>query len=475
MSIFRILKDSFYYGVIPKITTIVNVLLLPIITPYLTPYDYGIWGLVTSYVGLVVAIVPLGLHMHLSNSYFEYKQWRLVWGRILYLFLLVGFIGSLIYIVLLLFALVEVPLGTRLGISICSCFPILLFGNNVIASHIYPLKNNPKPLVFRNLVAGLSAILVSFIFIYIFKLGYWGFIFGSMASATVGFVLFIPPLYIKEDIKPIIERKIRRVKGWLRISFPVIPHTIGFMLLASSGRIIMSFYHVSIDDIGLFSNGYIMGDYITIVATSLAVALSPQLQRAYRGANYTVYRRLYYLCQGLTIAAVFLFSIWMPEIYKLLIRNSRFDDAIPIASFICFANVLMPLYLFVSTIVFIEKRTINLLWLVFLPGMVNVTLCLFFVPIGGYKAVMYSTLIAFWSQLLVPFLSKYHRERLRLWLGSQYKLLVLLCIITLALIISQAVSSLGVCWKVLLTLFWVITGWGIYRMKGKIMLLQNLN
>ena len=85
MSIAQIFKSSFYYGVIPKISTLINVLLLPIITPYLTPYDYGIWGIISSYSGMFLAIAPLGLHMHLSNSYFEYKKWQLVWGHILFL------------------------------------------------------------------------------------------------------------------------------------------------------------------------------------------------------------------------------------------------------------------------------------------------------------------------------------------------------------------------------------------------------
>ena len=56
MSIAQIFKSSFYYGVIPKISTLINVLLLPIITPYLTPYDYGIWGIISSYSGMFLAI-----------------------------------------------------------------------------------------------------------------------------------------------------------------------------------------------------------------------------------------------------------------------------------------------------------------------------------------------------------------------------------------------------------------------------------
>lgn len=65
----------------------------------------------------------------------------------------------------------------------------------------------------------------------------------------------------------------------LKLSWPLIPHALGFVLLSSSSRIIMNLYQVSLEDIGLFSNGYMMGDYITIITTSLVVALVPQLQK----------------------------------------------------------------------------------------------------------------------------------------------------------------------------------------------------
>ena len=468
MKLIKVLIDSFYYGVIPKISTVINIILLPIITPYLTPYDYGIWGLVTAYVGIFVAIAPLGLHVHLTNAYFENPKWKLVWGRILSLFIVSGLITSLIYIILLSAALVQIPVKKRLLIGLCSCMPILLFSNSTMASNLFPLKSKPKPLVFRNLIAALCGILVSFITVYYFRKGYWGFVLGSMASSIVAFTLFISPLYGRENIKPIWEHKFRRIKEWLRISFPVIPHTIGFMLLASSGRIIMSIYNISIDDIGIYSNGCVIGDYMTVVSTSLAVALLPQMQINYRCKNYVEFKRLYYLCQSISLVVIFCFSMWMPEIYHILIRNSHFDAAIPVASFICFANALLPFYHFSSAITFIERQTVSLLWLMFIPGLINIVLCLIFVPIHGYKAVMYSTLISYWFQLLVPFISNYHNEKVHIWLGSRLKLVLIVVIASFALISAQIISSLTILVKIVISLLVVVGFITIYIMNASL-------
>lgn len=68
MFLISILKKAFGFGVMPKLASLVNLLLLPLITPFLTPFDYGIWGVITSYSGLFITIAPLGLNLFLSNN-----------------------------------------------------------------------------------------------------------------------------------------------------------------------------------------------------------------------------------------------------------------------------------------------------------------------------------------------------------------------------------------------------------------------
>lgn len=190
----------------------------------------------------------------------------------------------------------------------------------------------------------------------------------------------------------------------LKLSWPLIPHALGFVLLSSSSRIIMNLYQVSLEDIGLFSNGYMMGDYITIITTSLVVALVPQLQKTYRDKRFGDYRSLYYFCQFTTLTAVFTVAIWMPDIYRVVIRNESFQSCSAIASIICFANVLLPFYNFTSNVAFIKKDSKQLLWLIFMPGAVNIFLSIILIPILGYVSVVYSTLVSYWTIAIIPFL-----------------------------------------------------------------------
>lgn len=465
MSFIKLFKDTFSYGVIPKISTIINIIILPIITPYLTPKDYGIWGIITSYSNMFLAIAPLGLHIHLTNSFFEYKKWNLVWGRILYYFLLSGLFFATLNIVVLLFVLKELVFWQRLLVAILGSFNILFFSNGVIAASFYPLVGKPNPLVFRNLVSSLSSILFSFTLIYYLKLGFWGFATGAALSSLLSFLLFIKPIYIKEHIKPIVDKKLSHVKEWMSVSVYVIPHAIGFVLLTSSSRIIMDWYNIPINEIGIFSNGYMVGDYIVVVATSLSIAIGPTMQKMYRKSDYSNYRKLFYMCLMITLCIVSIFALWMPEIYGLLINNPQFNDSIFIARIICFANIVYPFYSFQATISFIEKNTKQLLWLIFFPGIVNIALCTIFIPIWGYKVACFTTLTAFWSQLLVPFISNYHKEKVLLWINKRIRLLYLLVFLLFVVTFFNYMSMTYVYMKIILTVSVLTVAFFIYYHK----------
>lgn len=452
MSSSKILKNTIYFGVVPKLSTLINILILPIITPFLSTFDYGISGIISSYTSLIVAIAPLGLNVHLTNSFYEYKErYNLVWGRVLLLFLISGLFLGLINTAILYFTL---PLHSSLGflLAILGSFQVFFFANSKLAEHLYPLLSNPKPLVFTNLAASLIGIVVSFVLIYFFKLGYWGLVASPAISTLSTFILFIRPIWVKYNIQPVIERNKKRLINNIKIALPIIPHTLGFVLLSSSARIVMSLYNVSYDEIGLYSHGTTMGSYIVFITSALVTALLPQVQVAYRSGNYNVYRKLFYLCQGVTISTTFLFCVWMPQVYDVLIHNDNLRQTYVIASMMCFANVAFPFYSFASNVAFIEKKTPQLLWLVFIPGGLNLILCAVFIPIFGYKAAIYSTLASYWSQIAIPFFIPYFKKTVSEWLNGLNKIVLLFVLMLLSLFIGNFIMELGLVYKLLISL-----------------------
>ena len=466
MSTKKIVRNTIYYGVVPKLTMLLSIVILPLTTPFLTTFDYGIYGVLTSYTSLFVSIAPLGLHVHLTNSFFEYpRHYQLVWGRVLMLILMSSFFFGVVNIGILLFTL---PMGVSLeGIFLClaGSVPIFLLANGLLAQHLFPLEERPMPLVFTNLIGSVLGMAVSFVLIYFFHLGYWGLISSGAVSGIFVFVVFLKFVWQDFDIKPIWDRNWNRVRRMMAIALPLVPHTLGFVLLTSSARIVMSQYDISYDEIGLFSHGSTMGDYAVVVTTAMVTALTPQIQRTFRSSDFSSYRKLYYLCQAVALMTSFLICVWMPEIYALLIRNSRLAMSCDIACLLCFANVVFSFYVFMSAPVFIEKNTMQLLWLVFVPGILNLVLCYTLIPVFGYRAAIYSTIISYWSQLLIPFFVGYYRKSVSEWLGARWQIGLILLLILTDLIIANQLMHTSIWVKVCLTLMSLSLLWVFYRRK----------
>ena len=56
----KLFTHSFLYAVGPQIPKFANLLVLPVITQYLTPLDYGVYGTLLAYMGLMQGLQSLG-------------------------------------------------------------------------------------------------------------------------------------------------------------------------------------------------------------------------------------------------------------------------------------------------------------------------------------------------------------------------------------------------------------------------------
>ena len=463
MSIRKLVTHTLYYGVIPKLTMLISVVILPITTPLLSAFDYGILGIITSYTSVLSSIAPLGMNVHLTNSFYENpRHYSLNWGRILFIFLVSGLVLGLVNIGILYFTL---PIKSYKGLllSFLGSVSVFTFANALLAQHLFPLLSKPKPLVFTNLFASVLGIVTSFVLIVFFDMGYWGLVASPAITSLSAFLLFIRPIWINRNIVPIIEKNKKRLLENIKIALPIIPHTLGFVLLTSSARIIMNLYDVSVDDIGLYSHGCTIGDYILVITNALILALAPQIQVAFRSSSFNKFKKMYFFCQGVALVSTLFFCIWLPQIYGFLIRNEQLKQSCDIASMMCFANIVLPFYTFASTVAFIQKKTTQLLLMVFVPWLLNITLCLIFIPVFGYRAAIYTTMISYWSQLIIPFFVPFYRKTVGEWLKHRWYLLIILSVLLATVLIGNIIIDLPVWHKIILSIFLCLAAGTAYK------------
>lgn len=468
MKIKDIIFNAIWFGVIPKLTIVATLFVTPLVTPYLTRIDYGNIGIINSYIALAGAFSTLGLHMHLSNTFFELKKnYNKAWGRLLYL-MLGGGLLAMILVFVCLYASLEDTIYPKLFVVSLAVIPIIFNINQQIATSYYTLIARPRPLVLRNLCATFLGILIFFISARYLRLGYLSWLISSFISAIVLFLLFFKPLWIDANLYPRIERSRRRILYWIKIALPVIPHNIGHTVLVSSDRIIMNILGVSTSLVGIYSQGYVMGDYVNTVIMGLLVAISPLSQKYYREANYLQLRKIFYIIQSFALFVIFLCCIWMHEIYTLLIKNETLQAGQEIACYTMFAYAIFPLYSFVSLSAFILKKTKILLWLIWVPAVINIISNFIVIPIWGYKSAIITTLFSYWSIGLIIMYHPFYKKEIELWLGNSKKIWLLLILYFVLLVVSNVLKQEGLLLKGSVSVIvFLIIGYCIYKLKGE--------
>ena len=73
-SIKRVLKNSSIYSFINVLQKAISFFLLPIYTAFLTPGDYGLVALISSFFGFIALLIMLALNGAISRYYFVYKN-----------------------------------------------------------------------------------------------------------------------------------------------------------------------------------------------------------------------------------------------------------------------------------------------------------------------------------------------------------------------------------------------------------------
>lgn len=444
MELKRILGNTVWYGIIPKLPAILTIFLLPFITPFLTPKDYGVLGVITAYSAIAGSLATFGLHIHLANTYFEYEnRFKEKWNQYFSIMFCTSICCAIILGIVFWYVLPEESLFLKIIIVLLSCLSVALIPNQIVANNFFLLANRPSEQVLRNLFSGVIAVLLIYYFVRIEQIGYVGWVIALSIGSLVAFLLFFSPLWIKEGIRPKkIKFKRTELVSVFLISLPVIPHNLGHILMSSSDRIIMSFYNIKTSDIGLYYNGYQISEYVNMVLLGLCTAISPLFQKNFRSNNIDKLVQYYKVSTVFSIFLIVVCILWMNEFYLFFIRNDALQAASEVAKLNVISYVPTVLYFFLSAKILIEKKTKYILWLVFFPAIVNIILNFIFIPIYGYIAAAYTTIISYWLILLIPFFSDYFYQSYKMMFGSRFYHFILILFFILISIVSLFCSDI---------------------------------
>lgn len=449
----RLLLNSSIYGLAPNLPKVVAILILPILTAHLTEEDYGIAGTIVAYTMALSAFSTLGFNAVLQSSYFRksesYKDlWRDIYG-FLQLWMIVF---SVIQSIILYFIIPKEAQTNRWLIIILTNLNGVIFGPaGFIGPLYYQLEQKPIPIAIRSIISGFLTLLINYITIVIFKWGYMGWYVSSFLGTFIINISYWYSLAYKLDLKPNYHFNRYIIYDKLKVSIPVIPHYYSVYLIQTSGRLIMDWSKIGINNIGIYNIAQQITSYIEIGLNSIERAASPMCMRAIKDNQEFGSKRLIYIFVSITFFLCFLLSLWSKEIFSILIRNAGLASSYPYASILIMALCYRPMYFAASTTYFYYEKTKDILYITFAAGVIALLLNIVFIPIVGLWAAVIIIYISFLYQGYSGFLFKIFKQKS----SVRYNYILILLIQLSLTVISFFLLDTLVITKVVITILGV--------------------
>ena len=389
------------------------ILLLPFLTPYLSKSDFGIWGLILTYTGLLGGIKDLGLAQMVVNVYFQRrlsfeKIWRLYFG-----WLLVWSLAfTLIQAIILWYSLGFVTLEERLfiigGFSFMSLVidPYLLF-----IFRFYQLNGRFNTIALNAFLSGFLSIAVAYYLIVVQKAGYKGWVWALFISQTISFLhFFIAALINRIRIYPVFRQKASLLFKVLKVGIPTIPHQYSPFILNASDRFVMDKMKVPISDIGSYSLGYSVGSLSDSIGSVITMILGPSYLKLFNERKMTLARQMTFYLQFIFLFMTVLLCTWLRELFPLLIKNPELQDSYRIAAVVFLSFSFRPLYIIPINALGFFGKTSSLWKITLIGGIINIILNLIFIPIFGFFIAAVTTFVSYLFIAVAGYFLKNFRE-----------------------------------------------------------------
>lgn len=395
----KIFKDTLIYTILPKIYVFANLLVTPIISPYLSLNDFGIYGLIMAYLNVFQIVINLGQNVVMQNAFFEYrKNYILIWRRSFGLMILAGVLFAGVFSGIIFLTLAP-KLGGNAWLVCALCSFYLIFSPiETIAVNYYVLHERSFPYAICSTIVGSVSVLINLVAIRYFHLGYLGWIIVMPVSTVVMYLYYSRRFFVKEKIFPVFRLSASFLKKDLKVGAPLIPHQLSLYILGTSDRLLLEYFGVSTAQIGFYSQGYNLASYGNVFVSGIFQAVARKLQEGFRGEEERhrrfIRKSMLTIC-ALTGGVLFLAALWMKEIFRFLYRKPELQQAYPVAILVTCSYMFWTIYTFFVYPLSIRNKTLSISRISVLAAVFNVVLNILLIPRYGIWAALGATYVSY--------------------------------------------------------------------------------
>ena len=401
----KLFKNISFFMFFNVINSAIPFLLLPILTTYLSPADYGMVDIFYNISLIATPLIGLSIVQSVSRYYFEEID-------------LSKFITT-VFVVLLGFGSIVILLvsgGTLLISEFVSGFdfpPII-----IITALVYTLFSQIAEILliywrvsYQTVKFGIFRIAktvadlgLSILLIVGYGMDWAGRIVPQISIAVLFGIIAAIILYKKGLLLNLKVDKAYR-KEALSFSTPLVFHTLGGSLIGFSDRFFILIM-LGLSDVGIYSVGYQIGMVIALVQNSFNQAWVPfffeKLKENVYSEKLRIVKITYYYF-GFMVILVLLFYFCMPYVYKYFIGSS-FESGSVIVFWILIGYAFNGMYkMLVNYLFYLKKTKLVAFCTLGLAGL-NLILNYFLIRLNGIEGAAQATSITFLLLFVIIFI-----------------------------------------------------------------------
>lgn len=387
-----LLKKSFIYTVADAINKAMPFLILPFLTYYLTPADYGIVSNYTIFISVLVVFVGLNLNGALSANFFKMDKQQVA----SYTFNLMGV--TLISAVVISFGLLAGLGPVNKMISVPSFFTLAAVwvafcqSISVINLDLWRLEEKAMQFGIYQIAQTALNILLTVLLVIVLRWGWEGRLWALIITSVFFLCVSLFILYKRGFLKPYVNKEY--CVDALRFGLPLIPHTLGLWVRNGIDRIfITKFYGIA--ETGLYATGFQFGLLLSFLVLAFHNAWIPHLYKTLTNGGEEVKRKLVrftYLYFVVVLVVAALFSLVSVFVIRHFL-STHYREASVYVWWAMFTQAFQGMYLMVAIYIFYAKRTTPLAITTFVVSLAQALLSYFLIKYCGTIGAAYSALI----------------------------------------------------------------------------------
>ena len=411
MSAFTRIKNSTFakgagaYLFASTLNAAIPFLLLPVLTRYLEPSEYGEVAVFQVWVALIGAFCGLSVHGAATRKYYDFDQPDKQMGEFISACLSILLLSSsFVFLLVLPFSFwISKTIGLSwhwlmIGIPFAFC-------NFLVQIRLgqWQVRKQPKKFGVFQISMGLGNMMLSLILVVALTMGVDGRLMGySGAILTFG---LLAVLLLKRDglIKPVI--RFDYVKEALSYGVPLIPHVMGAFLLVTIDRAVIS------SKLGLDAAGHymvaaqlamVMGIFVESVNKAYVPWLYGKLKDGSQSSKVSVVKFTYGYGAFLVFCAVLAFLIGGEVL--VFLAGDRYQPAALLLGWLILAKCMHGMYYTATSYIFYSKRTGLIAKITITTGILNVIMLVLLIDIFGLVGAAWASALSMSIQWLVTWL-----------------------------------------------------------------------